>query len=113
MYYSKKILYVFMLVFLTTSCGPSIYYLGENFDRTRVIQVFYDEQEIQQPYTVIGRMAHDKEKEHDVERIKKKMIREAKKVGADALVFTDFSVKRLEHEEEDRVIIKAQAVKFE
>ena len=109
----KVILIASIMAFLVGSCGPSIYYLGEDFDRTRVIQVFYDEQEIQQPYTVIGRMAHDKEKEYDVERIKKNMIREAKKVGADGLIFSDLSVERLEHEQEDRVIIKAKAVKYE
>ena len=104
---------VFILVFLTVSCGPSVYYLGEDYNRSRVIQVFYDESSIEQPYTVIGRMAHDKKREYDTDRIKKKMIREAKKVGADGLIFTDFMVTRLEQEKDDRLVIRAKAVKFE
>ena len=98
---------------LMTSCGPSIYYLGEDFDRSSVIQVFYDETSIDQPYTVIGRLAHDKKREYDADRIKKKMIREAKKVGADGLVFTDFRVTRLEKEKDNRLVIRAKAVRFE
>lgn len=113
MYYCKKIWIASMLVMLMSSCGPSIYYLGEDFDRSRVIQVFYDESSIEQPYTVIGRLAHDKKREYDADRIKKKMIREAKKVGADGLVFTDFMVTRLEKEKDDRLVIRAKAVKFE
>lgn len=109
----NKWIALLLVAFFLSSCGPSVYYLGEDYNRSRVIQVFYDESSIDQPYTVIGRLAHDKKREYDADRIKKRMIREAKKVGADALVFTDFMVKRLEKQKDDRLVIRAKAVKFE
>lgn len=101
-----------MLSLLVASCGPSIYYLGEDYGRTRVVQVFYDEKRIDEPYSVIGRMTNDQTKKYHPEQIKEQMIQKARKVGADALVFTDFDVKRLEHEQDDRLVVKAKLLKF-
>ncbi|MBS3806267.1 MAG: hypothetical protein KGY60_02080 [Bacteroidales bacterium] len=108
----RKILFALIAAFLLSSCSPTIYYLGEEYGRTRMVQVFYDEQHINEPYTVIGRLANDQKKQYEPEQIKKQMIRKAKKVGADALVFSDLTVDRLQHEREDRVIVKAKLIKF-
>jgi len=108
----RKILFALIAAFLLSSCGPTIYYLGEEYGRTRVVQVFYDEQRIDVPYRVIGRLTNDQKKQYEPDQIKKQMIRKAKKVGADALVFSDLTVDRLQHEREDRVIVKAKLIKF-
>jgi len=108
----RKILFTLAAALLLTSCGPTIYYLGEEYGRTRVVQVFYDEHRIVEPYTVIGRMTHDQKKRYEPEQIKKQMIRKAKKMGADALVFSDLAVDRMQHEREDRVVVKAKLIKF-
>jgi len=108
----RKIMLVAIAALLFTSCGPTIYYLGEEYGRTRVVQVLYDEQKIDEPYTVIGRMTNDQKKEYEPDQIRKQMIRKAKKVGVDALVFTDLTVDRLQHDREERVIVKAKLIKF-
>jgi len=108
----RKIMIVVIAAFLLTSCGPTIYYLGEEYGRTRMVQVFYDEQRIGEPYTVIGRMTNDQKKEYEPDQIKRQMIRKAKKMGADALVFSDLSVDRLQHERDGRVVVKAKLIKF-
>jgi len=108
-----KIILLALAVFLFISCGPTIYYLGEEYGRTRVVKVFYDEQRIEEPYTVIGRMTNDQKKQYEPEQIKKQMIRKAKKMGADALVFSDLAVDRLQHEREERVVVKAKLIKFQ
>lgn len=108
----SKIGILILIACILAGCGPTIHYLGERYQRSRAIQIFYDEEEIDKPYTVIGRLVHDKQREYSTDRIKRKMVRKAKRAGADALIFTDFNVKRLEHERSDRVVLKAKVVKF-
>jgi hypothetical protein len=107
-----KIGFLIILSALVTSCGPTIYYLGDEYSRSRNVQVFYDEGRIDEPYTVIGRMTNDQRKNYKPDQIRQQMIQKAKRYGADALVFTRLGVDRLERLEEDRVVVEAKLLKF-
>jgi hypothetical protein len=108
----RKTGFLIILLALLSSCGPSIYYLGDEYSRSRNVQVFYDEVRIDEPYTVIGRMTNDQKKNYKPDRIREQMIRKAKRYGADAIVFTNLSVDRLERKGEDRVVVEAKLLKF-
>ena len=108
----RKIGLLLILSALLSSCGPTIYYLGDEYSRSRNVRVYYEEGRIDEPYTVIGRMTNDQSKNYKPDRIRKQMIRKAKRHGADALVFTKLSVERLEQKEEDRVVVEAKLLKF-
>ena len=108
----KTIGLLFIWILLMTSCGPTIHYLGEEYQRTRSVEVYYDENRIDEPYTVIGRMTNDQDKDYEPDQIRERMIREAKKVGADALVFTDLEVARFNRQKNERLVVKAKLLKF-
>ena len=108
----RKIGFLIILSVLMSSCGPSIYYLGDEYSPSRNVRVYYEEGQIDRSYTVIGRMTNDQRKNYKPDRIRKQMIRKAKRHGADALVFTKLSVDRLERKEEDRVVVEAKLLKF-
>ena len=80
------------LVVLTSSCTPTIYFLGDTHQRTARIDLFYDEKDVKEEYQTIGMMTHDKFINYDVEIIKKSMIEKAKEKGGDGIIFTDTNV---------------------
>ena len=56
-------------------------------------------------------MTNDQFAGYDAEILKKSMIEKAKKVGADAIIFSDFSTE-YDHKDGDRLALKAQLIKF-
>lgn len=108
----KKILFLLFITISLNSCGPEIYYLGDKYDFSNNLQVFYDEDEIEAEYTIIGKMTIDKSRKHNPKKVKEKMIRKAQRYGAEGLIFTDFYVERLQKEKEDCLVINAKLVKF-
>lgn len=100
---------LFCLVLL--SCGPTIHYLGDSYQSSASVEVYYDVKEIKKEHKVIGRMTNDKFIEHDIELIKKKMIEKAKLVGADAIIFYDLFAEDIESYG-DGLTVKAQLIKF-
>ena len=91
--------------------APTIHYLGESYEPSSDIEVFYDAKDIKREYKVIGKMANDKAKDYDVEVVKAKMIEKAKQVGGDGIIFTDVGVERSDTEG-DRLAIKANLIKY-
>lgn len=104
--------WILLLLILVGGCGPTVYYLGDTYESSNSLQVFYDEEEVEGPYTVMGKMTTDKSRKYKPEPVKEKMIRKAQQYGADAIIFSDFYVMRLESEKEDRLVIKAKLVRF-
>jgi len=108
----KKLLLFCSIIFLLSSCSPTIHYLGESYPETEKIDIFYDENDVNQPFKVIGKIAHDKIVNYELERIKTHMIEKAKARGADGIIFDSFSVDRKNGDEGDRFSVKAKAIRY-
>ena len=93
------------------SCGPTIHYLGDNYEPNSEIEVFYDEKDVKKEYRAIGKMTNDKMVDYDVDLVKAKMIEKAKEVGGDGIIFTDIGVSKSETDD-DRISVKATLIKY-
>ncbi len=78
-----------LIVLLFSSCSPRIAYLGDYYAPTHDIDLFYDEGDIEKEYKVIGiaRNEGDELERDNLEAIRDEMIKKAKTVGADAILF--------------------------
>ncbi len=108
---SKAVILV-LVNFLLISCGPSIYYLGDSFQPSDAVEIFYDAKEIKKEYKIVGRMTNDKIAHYEPELIKAEMVKKAKQVGADAIIFSDLSIDNTE-QQGDRLAIKAELIKYQ
>jgi hypothetical protein len=111
MSYQKKLLlssFVLPALFTIVSCSPLIYYVGDNYSQTSDVQVFYSAKEIKREYKVIGHMT--KEISYKSESDKKAMIKEAKKHGADGIIFSDINLNP--DRKSDQATVKAELIKF-
>ena len=81
--------FIFLLII---SCAPQINYLGSNYSPTQDVDIFFDEQDIQKEYKVMGLMKNEGDdlELDDTESVKNAMIKKAKSVGADAILFLGF-----------------------
>jgi hypothetical protein len=108
----KKILpsifVVLLLAILFVSCSPAIYYLGDSYASSSQVEVFYDAKEVKKEYKVIGRMVMPIT--FDSQREKKQMISEAKKKGADGIIFNELTV---DDNKTYNVSVKAELIKFQ
>lgn len=101
-----------LALLLITSCAPSIYYLGDTYPPTTIVEVFYDEKDIGRDYITIGKLTHDKILDYSAEEIKQEMIITAKQRGADAIVFSDFVTTRENDQDGDRLTITAKLIRY-
>jgi len=108
----SNVLLIILLVTLATACSPTIYYLGDQYQPTTQIDVFYDGKDVKKEYKTIGQLTHDKIVAYSSVEIKTQMIEEGKRRGADAIIFTDTEVVRENEEEGDRLSIKAKLIKY-
>lgn len=105
------IIQVFICSLLVSCSGPIIHYLGESYQPSAAVEIYYDVKEIKKEYKVMGRMTNDKFIEYDPELIKKEMIEKAKSVGADAVVFYDLTAEEMKGVG-DGITVKAQLIKY-
>jgi uncharacterized protein YbjQ (UPF0145 family) len=85
--------------------------LGDSYQSSDSVEIYYDEKEVKKEYKVMGRMTNDKFMEYDIDLIKRKMIEKAKLVGADAIIFYDLSAEETE-KVGDAITVKAQLIKY-
>ena len=80
-----------ILSFLT-SCSPTINYLGQRYTPTNKVDLYFDEADVKQNYSVMGRMNNEagEFESDDIEEVQEAMIEKAKSVGADAILFIGF-----------------------
>ncbi len=87
----KKVftLSIIFTLLLGMSCTPRIAYLGDYYAPTYDVELFYDEGDIEKEYKVIGiaRNEGDELERDNLEAIRDEMIKKAKQVGADAILF--------------------------
>ncbi|WP_157608443.1 hypothetical protein [Roseivirga seohaensis] len=79
-----------VLIIFISACSPKINYIGNQFNPTSEVELFFDSKDIKREYTVMGFMQNEgREFANDPEDIKVALIEEAKKRGADAILFGD------------------------
>lgn len=100
-----------MLCVALSSCAPTIHYLGEAYEPSTEVEVYYDEKDVKKEYKVIGKMTNDKMVDYNVEVVKAKMIEKAKQAGGDGIIFTDIGVERSETDG-DRLAVKATLIRY-
>lgn len=103
---------VMLLSVTILGCGPTIYYLGDSYSPTTTVDLYYDAYEVKKEYKVIGRMTNDQFINYNVESVKKEMIKKAKRVGADGIIFSDLSIDN-SHSDGDKLAVKAELIKYQ
>jgi len=94
---------IILLFSLTIFSCSTIEYLGETYTPSPSIEIFYDTKLVKKPYKIIGRMS---ELTLWVDKVKDEMIKKAKTVGGDGVIFTDLT------EDSNGVIIKAEVFRY-
>jgi len=89
--------FIFLLMI---SCSPQINYLGSSYPPTQEVDIFFDEEDIQKDFKVMGIMKNegDEMELDDSESVKNAMIKKAKSVGADAILFLGFYSEKVNNE---------------
>jgi len=85
-------------------------YFGAKYPPTDSVLTYYSAKDVKKPYKVIGHMIAAIT-DSDQEFVKSKLIERAKKIGADALIFSDIT-RETHKDTTDDVSIKAEAVVF-
>ncbi len=88
----QKLYFILPCLFFFSSCGVSINYLGNSFDKTSHIDVYVDPASIKKNYLVIGK-GYEKLSyfsRNGIEKLQLKAIQKAKQKGADAILFQDY-----------------------
>ena len=108
----KRLILFSTMLLIFASCGPTIHYLGDTYNSKGQVDVFYDFNDVESNFVVIGQMTHDKFIQYDLEMIKNEMVKKAGMNGADAIVFQDFSVQRENESDGDRFSVIAKAIRY-
>lgn len=77
---------------LLFSCGPTVSYIGNSYQRTDAVDVFVDESAIQKDYDIVGKGYVHFFGGKVPESIQNKAVAKAKKKGADAILVKDYYV---------------------
>ncbi len=103
-----------LLFFILTinSCGPAIQFLGDSYPKTSIVDVYYNENDIEKKYKTIGKMTHSRHVNYSPDRIKEKMIETVKERGGDGIIFIDSKMIRSNENEGDRLSITANVIKY-
>lgn len=92
--------------------------MGDSYSPTQNVDIFFDEHDINKEYKVMGLMKNEAEdlENDEVEVVKKAMIKKAKAVGADAILFVGFYSERIGNDNDlfDNVknILEAKLLKY-
>ena len=101
-----------VFVILASSCAPPIHYLGTTSTPTTQVKEYFDEKDIHAKYHVMGTMTNSQLIDYNVEHIREFMIRKAKEVGADAILYLPIEVD-YDDEEGERTAVQAKLLKFD
>lgn len=87
-----KLYFALIATLLFSSCGVSVNYLGNSFEKTSQVDVYVDATAIKKPYTVIGKGYEERRIgfRYNIEKLQGKAIQKAKQKGADAVLFQDY-----------------------
>ena len=84
--------YPIVLVFIISSCGLHLNYLGKTSAPTENVDVFVDAGAIKKRYTIVGRgyIEGMTLSRRGYDKMQRKALKMAKEKGADAILFQDF-----------------------
>jgi hypothetical protein len=101
-------------LFLGIGCAPRIAYMGDSYSPTYNVDVFYDINDIEQDYRVIGlaRNEGDEIERDDLPSIRDAMIEKARSVGADAILFLTVAENKGGPEWDTNKIVEAKFIKY-
>ena len=87
-----KYLYFTLLISIYSCTTPNIDYLGNDYEATETVDVYFSPNDIDEYFTIMGQMNANNENDESLslEDMKESMICEAKERGADAILFLDF-----------------------
>lgn len=106
-----KIYHLFYAVFFLSlsSCIPSpVYYLGESYQATDKVDIFFEITDIRQDFKAMGTMTSAPTTMIDLEPIQDSMLAKAREEGADAIVFDE-----IELVDDCERTIKATLIKYQ
>ncbi len=95
-----------LLIFTLVSCSPLIHYVGDRYPPTSSVDVYYAVKDVQREYTIMGRMTREL---FDGDREKKEMIEQAKRKGAEGIIFYDLE---MDAGKTSLVSIKAELIRY-
>lgn len=106
-----KIIVPIAFLLIITSCTPTISYLGDTYPVSQELDIYYDAQDIDRDYKVMGHLTHDLFINYNVELIRDEMIRTARTNGADGILFSEYSTTS-NADCDTRRMVKASLVKY-
>ena len=78
------------LLLFISACSPKINFIGNQYAPTQSVDLYFDSKDIDKEYKVMGMMQNEgREFANDPEKIKAALVAEAKRRGADAILFGD------------------------
>jgi hypothetical protein len=95
-----------LLMFMLVSCATSIPYVGDSYPPTSTVDVYYSVEDIQREYRIMGRMTRELIRG---DREKNEMIAEAKRKGAEGIIFYDLE---MDAGKSSVVSIKAELIRY-
>ncbi len=87
----KKIIFaisIFTFSLMATGCGPAVEYVGRTLPQTTNVDVYFNANDVQKQYEVIGKVDGQAWELTNFQKIQDKIVEEAKKRGADGVIFT-------------------------
>lgn len=80
----------FALILFISACSPKINFIGNQHAPTQQVELFFDAKDIAKEYKVMGFLQNEgREFANDLDKIKAALVAEAKRRGADAILFGD------------------------
>jgi hypothetical protein len=95
-----------LLILSLVSCSPLIHYVGDKYPPTSTVDVYYSVKDISRDYTIMGRMTRELIRG---DQEKKEMIEEAKRKGAEGIIFYDLA---MDAGKSSLVSIKAELIRY-
>jgi hypothetical protein len=110
----KYVLPLVMMFFFMTACTPRISYLGDSYSPTYDVDVFYDENDVEKDFRVIGlaRNEGDEIERDDLQSIREEMIKKARSVGADGIIFISVAENKGGPDFDNNKIVEAKFIKY-
>jgi hypothetical protein len=87
-----------LVTLLVIGCA-SVDYVGKSFDPTTSVDTYFSEKDIEKDYTVIGHAIGMGEFGASTDKIQEKLIEEARRKGADAVLITGLGHERFTSDE--------------
>jgi hypothetical protein len=89
---NRFFLFPFVGFFLFSCASTDVLYYGNTYATTKTIDIFTQENEIKEPFEIMGKAVYEDAISSNSELIQEKIVRVAKSKGADGVIFEDISV---------------------